>query len=109
VDEKSVMMHDDKSAEAREISVSTPTETSSITPGKYVPPMKRQNQTQRDKITRSLKGLLNRLSEGNMHAISTQVMITIKNMIFLKLCLYYNFTFHFNRLKNSTWPTVGMK
>lgn len=41
--------------------------------GKYVPPAQRKNQTVRERISRSLKGLLNRLSEANMSSISKQV------------------------------------
>ncbi|CAG7728563.1 unnamed protein product [Allacma fusca] len=40
---------------------------------KYVPPARRGNQSSREKITRSLKGFLNRLAETNMHSIAQQI------------------------------------
>lgn len=43
--------------------------------GKYVPPNQRGKFTQKDRISRSLKGLLNRMSEANMNSISKQVFI----------------------------------
>jgi len=49
-------------------------ENPATTSGKYIPPALRGNATtNRDKILKPLKGLMNRLSENNMHSIAHQV------------------------------------
>lgn len=114
MDEKSNNLEDSASHPSKIDAKVSKDLTVSVTPnpvGKYIPPNQRTNQTPRDRITRSLKGLLNRLSEANMNSISKQVLSCKLRLLlqFIHGLINELSSCSIHRSKSCTWKTVVMK